>query len=157
MASEASPDPHPTGWPRWPYSTNHKDIGTLHLGLSVVAGLCGAVLSWVIRLGVAQPGVHCIDASHALTATVTADAGSYTVTGNAAELLAAHVMAAVTGTYTITGNAATLTVAEVAAAIDLIGPLLSALQDPARISALVDPARLSALLNPARVSDVEPN
>ena len=66
-------------------------------------------------------------------------------------------MAAVTGVYTITGNAATLTVALAPTTIDLIGPLLSALQDPARISAIVDPARLSALLNPARVSDVEPN
>ncbi len=40
----------PTGIKRWLFSTNHKDIGTLYIVLSVVAGLVGAVFSVVMRM-----------------------------------------------------------------------------------------------------------
>ena len=72
MASEASPDHHPTGWRRWLYSTNHKDIGTLYLVLSAVAGLVGAVMSWIIRLELAQPGIQFIDDFQFYNVLVTA-------------------------------------------------------------------------------------
>ena len=40
---------HPTGWRRYLYSTNHKDIGTMYLTFAIVAGLIGGVLSIGMR------------------------------------------------------------------------------------------------------------
>ena len=40
----------PTGWRRWVYSTNHKDIGIMYLVFSIVAGVIGGLLSGAMRL-----------------------------------------------------------------------------------------------------------
>ena len=34
---------HPTGWRRFVYSTNHKDIGTMYLVFALIGGLIGGV------------------------------------------------------------------------------------------------------------------
>lgn len=47
---------NPTGWRRWLYSTNHKDIGTLYIIFSVIAGLLGAALSGIMRVQLQHSG-----------------------------------------------------------------------------------------------------
>jgi len=49
---------HPTGWRRYMYSTNHKDIGTLYLFFAVIAGLIGSAMSGAMRLELMYPGIQ---------------------------------------------------------------------------------------------------
>ncbi|MBL23173.1 MAG: cytochrome c oxidase subunit I, partial [Rhodospirillaceae bacterium] len=48
----------PTGWRRFVYSTNHKDIGSMYLIFSIVAGLIGGAFSVYMRLELQDPGVQ---------------------------------------------------------------------------------------------------
>ncbi len=43
---------------RWFYSTNHKDIGSLYLIFSVIAGLIGGLFSIIMRLELQSPGMQ---------------------------------------------------------------------------------------------------
>ena len=60
-ADHAQHDSHdhgtPTGFLRWLYSTNHKDIGTMYLIFSIVAGLIGGGISMYMRMELQDPGV----------------------------------------------------------------------------------------------------
>ncbi|MBM3560134.1 MAG: cytochrome c oxidase subunit I [Alphaproteobacteria bacterium] len=71
-AAHADHDHHPTGWRRWVYSTNHKDIGTVYLVLAFVAALVGGGMSWLIRLELGEPGLQFIEDAHFYNVLVTA-------------------------------------------------------------------------------------
>jgi len=51
-------DAHPTGWQRWVYATNHKDIGTMYLIFAITAGIIGGILSIAMRIELHEPGIQ---------------------------------------------------------------------------------------------------
>ena len=55
---------HPTGWRRWLYSTNHKDIGTMYLVFAIIAGLIGAAFSVAMRIELSAPGDGIFGGNH---------------------------------------------------------------------------------------------
>jgi cytochrome c oxidase subunit I len=63
---------HPTGWRRYVYSTNHKDIGTMYLVFAMVAGIIGACLSIAIRYELHSPGLQLFGDPHIFNVFVTA-------------------------------------------------------------------------------------
>jgi len=73
MATTAHPDhahaahdthDHPTGWRRYVYSTNHKDIGTMYLVFAIIAGIIGGVLSIGMRIELQEPGLQIFHDAH---------------------------------------------------------------------------------------------
>ncbi|MGI9371074.1 MAG: cytochrome c oxidase subunit I [Hyphomicrobiales bacterium] len=62
MATEAAhadhDEHHPTGWRRYVYSTNHKDIGTMYLWFAIMAGIVGGLMSLFMRMELAEPGIQ---------------------------------------------------------------------------------------------------
>src|SRR6185295_8710880 len=62
---------NPTGWRRWVYSTNHKDIGTMYLIFAIFAGIIGAAMSIAIRIELMYPGVQFFHESHTYNVFVT--------------------------------------------------------------------------------------
>ncbi len=62
---------HPTGWRRFVYSTNHKDIGTMYLMFAIIAGVIGAAMSIAIRAELMYPGVQIFHETHTYNVFVT--------------------------------------------------------------------------------------
>jgi cytochrome c oxidase subunit I len=63
---------HPTGWRRYLYSTNHKDIGTMYLAFALMAGIIGGALSIGMRMELQQPGLQIFPSPHAYDIFTTA-------------------------------------------------------------------------------------
>ncbi len=68
MATEAAHaghhEDHPTGWRRYVYSTNHKDIGTMYLIFAIIAGIIGGTMSVLIRAELQYPGDGILGGDH---------------------------------------------------------------------------------------------
>jgi len=62
---------HPTGWRRFVYSTNHKDIGTMYLVFAVLAGLVGGFFSMMMRAELMYPGLQVFKEAHTFNVFVT--------------------------------------------------------------------------------------
>jgi cytochrome c oxidase subunit I len=63
---------HPTGWRRYVYSTNHKDIGTMYLVFAISAGVIGGAFSILIRMELQEPGLQIFSNPHTYNVVVTA-------------------------------------------------------------------------------------
>jgi cytochrome c oxidase subunit 1 len=62
---------HPTGWRRYVYSTNHKDIGTMYLIFAVMAGCIGGFFSMMMRAELMFPGLQIFHEPHTFNVFVT--------------------------------------------------------------------------------------
>ncbi|MGL5114299.1 MAG: cytochrome c oxidase subunit I [Beijerinckiaceae bacterium] len=65
---------NPTGWRRYVYSTNHKDIGTMYLIFALIAGIIGGALSVAMRMELQEPGLQIFANPHTYNAFVTSHA-----------------------------------------------------------------------------------
>jgi cytochrome c oxidase subunit I len=63
---------NPTGWRRFVYSTNHKDIGTMYLVFAMMGGVIGACLSVAMRMELQQPGLQIFHDAHLFNVFTTA-------------------------------------------------------------------------------------
>jgi cytochrome c oxidase subunit 1 len=70
--AHAAHNHHPTGWRRFLYSTNHKDIGTMYLVFAITAGVIGGVMSIGIRLELQNPGLQIFATAHEYNVFATA-------------------------------------------------------------------------------------
>ncbi|MEE9479171.1 MAG: cbb3-type cytochrome c oxidase subunit I, partial [Kiloniellales bacterium] len=74
--AHAHHDHTPKGVTRWLNSTNHKDIGTMYLTLSLVAALIGGLFSVIMRMELQDPGVQILagasDPGHLWNVFITA-------------------------------------------------------------------------------------
>lgn len=79
----------PTGWRRWLFSTNHKDIGTLYLYYAAIGGIFGTVLSMIIRMQLMHPG----------STILTGQAYNVAITGHGLLMIFFMVMPALIGGF----------------------------------------------------------
>jgi len=61
----------PSGWRRYVYSTNHKDIGTMYLLFAIFAGIVGGFLSVMMRAELMEPGLQIFTDPHTFNVFVT--------------------------------------------------------------------------------------
>jgi cytochrome c oxidase subunit I len=98
---------HPTGWRRYVYSTNHKDIGTMYLWFAIISGIIGGFLSVMMRMELHEPGIQIFSGLAQMVYGVPADAAldngkhmyNVFVTGHALLMIFFMVMPAMIGGF----------------------------------------------------------
>ncbi|RMF11705.1 MAG: cytochrome c oxidase subunit I [Alphaproteobacteria bacterium] len=90
---------HPTGWRRWLFSTNHKDIGTMYIIFAIVAGLTGGLFSVLMRLELQHPGVTFLTHLTGGNADAAANLFNVLVTGHGLIMVFFMVMPALIGGF----------------------------------------------------------
>ncbi|MDP1699603.1 MAG: cytochrome c oxidase subunit I [Aestuariivirga sp.] len=105
----AARDDHalPSGWRRYVYSTNHKDIGTMYLWFAIISGLIGGLLSVLMRIELAEPGIQIFSGlaqmAYGTTAEAALDQGKHMynvfVTGHGLLMIFFMVMPAMIGGF----------------------------------------------------------
>ncbi|HQY72979.1 MAG TPA: cytochrome c oxidase subunit I [Aestuariivirga sp.] len=105
----AAHDDHalPSGWRRYVYSTNHKDIGTMYLWFAIISGLIGGILSVLMRIELAEPGIQIFSGlaqmAYGTTAEAALDQGKHMynvfVTGHGLLMIFFMVMPAMIGGF----------------------------------------------------------
>jgi cytochrome c oxidase subunit 1 len=65
-------DHHPSGWRRYVYSTNHKDIGTMYLVFAICAGIIGGLFSLYMRMELQDPGIQYMSGGQEWNVIITA-------------------------------------------------------------------------------------
>jgi cytochrome c oxidase subunit 1 len=105
----AAHDDHalPSGWRRYVYSTNHKDIGTMYLWFAIISGLIGGILSVMMRIELAEPGIQIFSGlaqmAYGTTAEAALDQGKHMynvfVTGHGLLMIFFMVMPAMIGGF----------------------------------------------------------
>jgi cytochrome c oxidase subunit 1 len=51
----------PSGWRRWVFATNHKDIGTMYLLFSFTMFMIGGALAWASASSCSSPGLQYVN------------------------------------------------------------------------------------------------
>ena len=97
----------PSGWRRYVYSTNHKDIGTMYLWFAIISGLIGGFLSVMMRIELAEPGIQIFtglaEMAYGTSADAALDQGKHMynvfVTGHGLLMIFFMVMPAMIGGF----------------------------------------------------------
>ena len=101
--ADSHDDHTPTGWRRWLLSTNHKDIGTLYIIFSIVAGVVGGAMSVLMRMELEQPGIQVMPVLAAMLGNGDPDAANHLfnvlVTGHGLIMVFFLVMPALIGGF----------------------------------------------------------
>ncbi|MBO6506028.1 MAG: cytochrome c oxidase subunit I [Kordiimonadaceae bacterium] len=90
---------NPTGWKRWLFSTNHKDIGVMYLWFAFIAGMIGFGMSGLIRMELMNPGVDVIPSVFGMTEDQARHMFNVLTTGHGLIMVFFMVMPALIGGF----------------------------------------------------------
>ncbi len=90
---------NPTGWKRWVFSTNHKDIGVMYIWFAFFAGMIGFAMSGLMRMELAEPGIQVIPEVFGMTDNQARHMFNVLTTGHGLIMVFFMVMPALIGGF----------------------------------------------------------